>query len=77
MSEPRKPTALKAATIVWALVVVAILACTATGVVTLFGSKFGPGFRVSADALAGDEPAHPRLQRADAGAPAPPTPAGP
>lgn len=41
---------------VWALVVVAVLACTATGVVTLFGSKFGPGFPTSADALAGDEP---------------------
>lgn len=43
MSDP-KPPALKAATIIWALVIVAALACTATGVVTLFGSKFGPGF---------------------------------
>ncbi|MER2559859.1 MAG: hypothetical protein ABTQ32_04015 [Myxococcaceae bacterium] len=45
MSEPAsKPPFLKAATIIWALVIVAALACTATGVVTLFGSKFGPGF---------------------------------
>lgn len=43
MSDP-KPPFLKAATIIWALVIVAALACTATGVVTLFGSKFGPGF---------------------------------
>lgn len=72
MSEGQKPAALKAATVMWALVVVAFLACTATGVVTLFGSKFGPGFRVSADTLAGDEP--PRAQRRppDAGSPAAP-----
>lgn len=45
MTEPTsKPPFLKAATIIWALVIVAALACTATGVVTLFGSKFGPGF---------------------------------
>lgn len=43
MSDP-KPPFLKAATIIWALVIVAALVCTATGVVTLFGSKFGPGF---------------------------------
>ncbi|MBM4782958.1 MAG: hypothetical protein GQE15_35210 [Archangiaceae bacterium] len=45
MSEPTaKPPFLKAATVIWAIVIVAALACTATGVVTLFGSKFGPGF---------------------------------
>lgn len=56
MSEPQpKPPALKAATVVWALVVVAVLACTATGVVTLFGSKVGPAFALSAQDLAGSE----------------------
>lgn len=45
MTEPTsKPPFVKAATIIWALVIVAALVCTATGVVALFGSKFGPGF---------------------------------
>ncbi len=45
MIEPSsKPPFLKAATVIWALVILAALVCTATGVVTLFGSKFGPGF---------------------------------
>lgn len=66
MTAPQKPPALKAATIVWALVVVAVLACTATGVVTLFGSKFGPGFRMSAESLAGDQSVPPRRAQ-DAG----------
>lgn len=65
--EPKpKPTWLKTTTIVWALVVVGVLACTATGVVTLFGSKFGPGFRHSAEALAG-EPEGPRPRDAGVG----------
>ena len=60
MTEPApKPAAARVATVVWALVVVAVLACTATGVVTLFGSKVGPAFPGSADALAGDEPGRP------------------
>ncbi len=50
-----KPAWLRTTTIVWALVVVAVLVCTATGVVTLFGSKFGPLFGASADALAGPD----------------------
>jgi hypothetical protein len=50
-------------------VVVAVLACTDTGVVTLFGSKFGPGFRMSANTLAGDDaPAAHSRAHADAGA---------
>jgi hypothetical protein len=68
MTGPQKPPALKAATIVWAIVVVAVLACTATGVMTLFGSKFGPGFRMTADQLAGDQSVPP-VRRVDAGAP--------
>ncbi|MDP1917990.1 MAG: hypothetical protein Q8L14_17230 [Myxococcales bacterium] len=60
MTDPTpKPAAARFATVVWALVVVAVLACTATGVVTLFGSKIGPAFPRSHDALAGDEPAVP------------------
>lgn len=58
-----KPQALRVGTIVWALLIVAFLTLTATGVVTLFGSKFGPGFPVSADALSGDDKPAPRLQR--------------
>lgn len=50
MTDP-KPQALRIGTIVWALLIVAFLACTATGVVTLFGSKFGPGFPPSVDTL--------------------------
>jgi hypothetical protein len=67
MSDQPKPPALKAATIVWALVVVAALACTATGVVTLFGSKFGPGFGLSARQLTEEPPSEGR-NRVDAGA---------
>lgn len=60
MTEPTpKPAAARVATVVWALVVVAVLACTATGVVTLFGSKSGPGFPMSADTLSGDAPGTP------------------
>ncbi|MDP3238695.1 MAG: hypothetical protein Q8S33_17390 [Myxococcales bacterium] len=60
MTDPApKPAAARVATVVWALVVVAVLACTATGVVTLFGSKIGPAFPRSADALSGDEPSTP------------------
>jgi len=68
-----KPAAARVGTVVWALIIVALVACSATGVVTLFGSKFGPGFPISADALAGD-PA-PVRERPDAGVRAPPQPA--
>jgi hypothetical protein len=37
-----KPPLLRSATLIWAVLVVGFLVATAVGVVTLFGSKFGP-----------------------------------
>lgn len=66
MTEPAsKPPFLKAATVIWAIVIVAALVCTATGVVTLFGSKFGPGF--DPERIQRTPPSSSRHARPDAG----------
>jgi hypothetical protein len=46
--------------VVWAIVIVGLLACSATGVVTLFGSKFAPLFGMSPEALAKESAVSPK-----------------
>lgn len=70
---PEKRSVWKAAVVIWAVVVVAVLAVTATGVVMLFGSKFGRIRPPTADELAG--PHHSKRAKShDAGTPAAPEP---